>query len=299
MPQKLEEYLSSIDIAAGIGSIMRTLITNVIEISKLIRYAPFDNILGKQATTNASGDHQKKLDVITNQMFKTALSATNEVSQYVCEEEEIPVTLTKEGQYIVYIDPLDGSSNIEFNVPVGSVFGIAENKGTTLVKGSEYFLSGFALYGAATSIVLALKGETNIFTLDMNNSFILTHPKVHIPENGDVYSINEGHSKLYGSKTLEYLSKLKERHFRLRYIGSMVADVYRTLLKGGVFIYPADLENPDGKLRLMYEINPICNIIRSAGGFIDSNGQDPLEIHPKSVHQRVPIILGGNNCQFI
>lgn len=262
------------------------------------------NLYGLAGNENSSGDEQKKLDVLSNDVFVNSCKFSDQVYIIGSEEEEdhIIVDDTK-GGYAVVFDPLDGSSNIDCNVGVGSIWGIyrkdeKSDKPTSaedlLKPGNQLVAAGYALYGPATTIVLATSTGVNGFTLDPSiGEFILTHPSIRVPSNGKIYSINEGNTTKWDAPTLEYVQLEQRRQHRGRYIGSMVSDVHRTLMYGGIFAYPADGNNPGGRLRLLYECNPMSYILEMAGGRATTGTERILDIQPTSLHQRAPIWLGS------
>eukprot|EP01083_Nonionella_stella_P216919 779140_1 len=257
---------------------------------------------------NKTGDVVKKLDVFSNDCMINALSWSGKIALMASEEieREIIVDNCEDPKYCVVFDPLDGSSNIDANVSVGTIFGILKVKSKSkpsvnidlLQKGEELICSGYAMYGDATLLVLTFGDEVNGFTLDPQiGEFILTHRNIKIPKKGKIYSVNEGNSRSWDPIIQEYIAKCKDPKIgkpkKARYIGSMVADVHRTLLYGGVFLYPATKTNRNGKLRLLYELNPMAFIIRAAGGKSSTGYGSILSIAPDHIHCRAPCILGS------
>ncbi|KAJ1369179.1 Fructose-1,6-bisphosphatase [Parelaphostrongylus tenuis] len=223
-------------------------------------------------------------------------------------EELIEVEKSKQGNYIVTFDPLDGSSNIDCLVSIGTIFGIYRKKSDgdvtlndVLRPGREMVAAGYALYGSATMVVLTTGNGVNGFTLDPSiGEFILTHPDMKCKPKGSVYSINEGYGAAWSKGIAEYIRTRKEdqpgrKAMGQRYVGSMVADVHRTLLNGGIFLYPATANSPNGKLRLLYECNPMAMILEQAGGLATTGKMRILDIVPKKIHERAPIILGSKD----
>jgi fructose-1,6-bisphosphatase I len=194
------------------------------------------------------------------------------------------------------LDPLDGSSVIDSNTPIGTIFSIYHKSSNLLQPGNKQVGAGYIIYGPSVMFIYTAGNGVNGFTLDPAiGSFILSHPNMRIPEYKDIYSINEGNSELYFDNLKAYLHtiKTKEKPFKLRYVGSMIGDVHRTLIKGGIYLYPEDKKSADGKLRLMLEVNPMSMVIQQAGGMAVSKTIDPLSIKPNSLTQRAPIILGS------
>jgi len=262
------------------------------------------NLYGVAGTENTSGDEQKKLDVLANDVFVNCCTFSDEVYIIGSEEEDRPIIVDNtKGGYAIVFDPLDGSSNIDCNVGVGSIWGIYQKQAKTdkptsvedlLRPGNELIAAGYALYGPATTIVLSTGLGVHGFTLDPSiGEFILTHKDMKIPPRGKIYSINEGNATKWDAPTREYVERERARQHRGRYIGSMVADVHRTIMYGGIFAYPADANNPGGKLRLLYECNPMAFLIEQAGGRATTGSERILDIKPTKLHQRCPIWLGS------
>lgn len=280
-------------------------------ISREVNKAGITNILGKEGSTNVHGESVKKLDMFADEQLISSLNRSEITCMVISEENEGIVELDNEGgKYIVYMDPLDGSSNIDVNVSIGSIFSIYMRKNTStkdlseddaLQAGTEQVAAGYVLYGSSTLLCYTTGAGVSIFTLDPSiGEFILSDNDVTIPEDGKIYSVNEGSYHSWDEGLKQYVKycqvedKETNRPYKARYIGSMVADVHRTLIKGGIFIYPNSSQYPSGKLRLMYECNPLSFIIEQAGGMaIDCNGRI-MEISPDTIHQRTPIFIGSN-----
>ncbi len=265
-------------------------------IASHIRKAGLVDILGTTGQTNASHDEVIKLDKYSNELLIDTLSASGEVHAVASEElEEIYFVEKNGGEYVVFLDPLDGSANTEVNISVGTIFSIYKKEENHLQPGKKQIASGYILYGTSVMFVYTTGNGVHGFTLDPGvGSFLLSHPNIKIPEKGSIYSINEGNYKNYDQKTKAYIDSLKEKGtYKARYVGSMVADVHRTLLKGGIFLYPTDANYKDGKLRMLFEVNPMAFIVEQAGGMATTGKENPLEIIPSSLHQRLPVILGG------
>lgn len=277
-------------------------------VSSQVRAAGIFDLYGLQGNTNVQGEEQKKLDVIANESFITSLKRCQKVCVMASEENEEPIVVSgSSGRYVCVFDPLDGSSNIDVNVSIGTIFGIYHRitesasddpKIDLLQPGTSLVAAGYTLYGSATLLVLTTGRGVNGFTLDTTSGeFVLTHPSLKIPNKGNIYSVNEGNSAFWFAPTVKYVNAVKNPKsgspYSLRYIGSMVADVHRTLLYGGIFMYPADKRAKDGKLRLLYEANPMAMIIEQAGGKATTGTTRILEIQPKTVHQRVPVYIGS------
>ena len=256
------------------------------------------------------GEDQKKLDVLSNEIMINALKASGKAAVLVSEEDDEAIFVNdsadKNGKYCVVFDPLDGSSNIDAGVNIGTIFGIYlvkdGSKGTledVLRPGREMVAAGYCMYGSSANMVISTGNGVNGFTLDNQiGEFILTHPNIKIPPRGKIYSINEGNASYYHEPVLNYLESIKfpkgdRKPYSARYIGSMVADVHRTLLYGGIFGYPDDKKSKAGKLRMLYEAFPMSYLTEQAGGKATTGKQRVLDVQPESIHQRCPIFLGS------
>ncbi|XP_059486489.1 fructose-1,6-bisphosphatase 1 [Neocloeon triangulifer] len=278
-------------------------------VSSAVRKAGIAKLFGIAGETNVQGEEVKKLDVLSNELFINLLRSSFTTCLLVSEENEavIEVETDRQGKYVVCFDPLDGSSNIDCLVSIGSIFAIYKKShdctpsvADALQPGNKLVAAGYALYGSATMMVLSTGQGVNGFMLDPAiGEFVLTDPNMRIPSRGKIYSINEGYAHLWEPAVAEYVASKKDpakgKIYGARYVGSMVADVHRTLKYGGIFMYPATKDAPKGKLRLLYECNPMAYIITQAGG-LASNGKIPtLDIVPDSIHQRAPIFLGSKD----
>ncbi|OPJ82360.1 fructose-1,6-bisphosphatase 1 [Patagioenas fasciata monilis] len=298
--------------AKGTGEftqLLNSLCTAIKAISSAVRKAGIANLYGIAGSTNVTGDQVKKLDILSNDLVINMLKSSFSTCVIVSEENKdaVIVESEKQGKYIVCIDPLDGSSNIDCLVSIGTIFAIYrkvspdEPSGKdALQPGRNLVAAGYALYGSATMLVLATSaGGVNCFMLDPAiGEFILVDRDVKIKKKGNIYSLNEGYAKYFDPAVTEYLKKKKfpedgSSPYGGRYIGSMVADVHRTLVYGGIFLYPANSKSPKGKLRLLYECNPMAFVIEKAGGIATTGHQAILDIVPEDIHQRVPVVLGS------
>ncbi|KAG6897575.1 hypothetical protein C0992_000163 [Termitomyces sp. T32_za158] len=291
-----------------------------------VRKARLINLVGLAGETNVQGEEQKKLDVLSNDIMVNALRASRKTAVLVSEEldDAIIIEDPHKGAYCVVFDPLDGSSNIDAGVNIGTIFGIYKvqpgSKGTVedvLRPGSEMVAAGYTMYGSSANLVLSTGHGVNGYTLDASlGEFILTHPnvrfivscsqtrsdipKIQIPTRGKIYSFNEGNSMYFHPPVINYLKSIKypvppKTPYSARYIGSMVADVHRTLLYGGIFGYPDDQKSKSGKLRLLYEAFPMAFLIEQAGGIATTGTGRILDIVPKSIHERCPVFLGSRD----
>lgn len=296
----------------GFSRLIRDLAIAAKIINREVNKAGLVNILGETGDTNIQGEQVKKLDVFANEQCIAALKAGGECCMIVSEENDdvIPInsTISQEAKYIVCIDPLDGSSNIDVNVSVGTIFAIyrrlSEHGECTseeaLQSGREMVAAGYVIYGSSTMFVYSTGKGVNGFTLDPTiGEFCLSHPNMQIPENGKMYSINEGNYIHFPDGVKKYLKYCQEiddatkRPYTSRYIGSMVADFHRNLLKGGIFIYPSSYGAPSGKLRLIYECNPMSYLIEQAGGKSSDGLNRILDLPVNDLHQRTPIFIGS------
>jgi len=273
-----------------------------------------DHLMGTIGHQNVQGEDQKKLDVYANDLFIRTLKARNEVCGIASEEEEKTIIFENEtgvnGKYVVLIDPIDGSSNIEVNVSIGTVFAIFRRVspvGTPAVEtdflqqGKEQVAAGYVIFGSSTMLVFTSGNGVNGFTYDPGvGVFYLSHPDMKIPQKGSTYSVNEGNAVYFSKGMNDYLNyckaidKNEHRPYTARYIGSMIADLHRTLLKGGIYMYPATEKATNGKLRTLYECNPMAFLVEQAGGKA-SNGRTPImELKPAAIHERTPFFAGSS-----
>lgn len=291
--------------------LMTAVLTACKAISSAVRKAGIARLYGLAGATNVTGDDQKKLDVLSNDLFINMLRSSYTTCLMVSEENEnvIEVDTEKRGQgkYVVCFDPLDGSSNIDCLVSIGTIFGIYKKttEGNPTVKdalqpGRKLVAAGYALYGSATMLVLTTGNGCNGFMLDPAvGEFVLTDRNMRIKPRGKIYSVNEGYARLWFDPVKDWVESKKNpengKPYGARYIGSMVADVHRTLKYGGIFAYPATKETPKGKLRLLYECNPMAFIVEQAGGMATTGTMPILDIVPESIHQRTPIFMGSKD----
>lgn len=284
-------------------------------INKQVNKAGLVDILGAHGATNVQGEEQMKLDVYADNALISILRNSNECAGVASEENDNFVAFEDEysmnSKYVVLFDPLDGSSNIDVNASIGTIFAIYKRvsplgspvtEDDFLQAGNRLMAAGYVIYGSSTMLVYATKLGVNGFTLEPSiGEFCLSHPDMKCKENGKIYSINQGNWCKYDDAMKNYLEYCMEscddktRPYSHRYIGSMVADLHRTLIKGGIFIYPHDVKNKNGKLRLMYECNPMSFIIEQAGGIGSTGKGRILDVEPEELHQRVPIFIGSKN----
>ncbi|CAN5643261.1 class 1 fructose-bisphosphatase [soil metagenome] len=280
-------------------------------ISREVNRAGLGEILGAAGYLNVQGEQVTKLDVFAHRVICDLLSRSGRVCIMASEESEAPIEIPDDypcGKYVVLFDPLDGSANIEINASIGTIFSIhkritSEGKGTIsdcLQKGDRQVCAGYMVYGSSTMLVYTTGQGVHGFTLDPGiGEFLLSHENMQIPAHGKYYSINEGTARHWTAGIANYVNSLKVAEtdglYALRYIGALVADFHRTLLTGGVFLYPANTFFPQGKLRLLYEAAPMALIAEQAGGRGTTGSERILNIQPETLHQRVPLIIGSRD----
>jgi fructose-1,6-bisphosphatase I len=297
-------------------ALLNDIVTACKYISNAVNQGALVGVLGTAGSENIQGETQKKLDVISNDVFIKCNEWAGHLAAMASEEMDdiypIPAQYPK-GKYLITFDPLDGSSNIDVNISVGSIFSILRcPEGVTnptakdfLQPGTKQVCGGFALYGPSTMLVLTTGNGVNGFTLEQNvGEFILTHPNMTIPEDTTEFAINMSNMRFWEEPMARYVDEClagktgsRDKDFNMRWVASMVAEVYRILTRGGIFMYPKDTKDPSkaGKLRLMYEANPMGFIVEQAGGACSTGRERVMEIQPEDLHQRVPVILGSKN----
>ncbi|OGK19125.1 fructose-bisphosphatase [Candidatus Roizmanbacteria bacterium RIFCSPLOWO2_12_FULL_40_12] len=276
------------------------LLTQIAEAGKIIashvQNSGLIDIEGKTGKKNVYEEEVKKLDEFANDTMVRVLTESKQVFALASEEIEKPFfTEITKADYVVFFDPLDGSNNVDNNNPLGTIFSIYRKGDSLLQKGKEQVAAGYIFYGSSVMFVYSCGSGVNGFTLDPSvGSFLLSHKNITIPEQGSIYGVNEGNFNLFEKPTQEFILSLKKsKPYRLRWGACMVADVHRFLMNGGVFMYPKDKSAPNGKLRLMFEVNPMAYIITKAGGMALTTTENPLEINPSELHQRTPVLLGS------
>ena len=285
------------------------------QISHRVNRGALIGVLGDADSENIQGEVQKKLDIITNDIMVNALNWNGHLAGMASEEVDKIITIPKhypKGKYLALFDPLDGSSNIDVNLTVGTIFsiircreGVDPEEEDFLRKGSEQICAGFVLYGPSTIMVLTTGHGVNGFTLDQDiGEFILSHPDMRIPEETSEFAINMSNQRFWEPPVQRYIDEClqgtegpRKKDFNMRWIASLVAEVYRILTRGGVFLYPYDIRDPSkpGRLRLMYEANPMAFIIEQAGGLCSTGRERIMDLKPEGIHQRVPLVLGSKN----
>lgn len=278
-------------------------------VSREVNKAGLVDVLGQTKNENASGDNVQKLDILADKLLIACLSNSGECCGIASEEQDSFVVIenkaAKNAEYVVLFDPLDGSSNIDSNVSIGTIFAVYErltdreelvNLGDFLQPGLQQVAAGYVLYGSSTMLVYTTGRGVNGFTLDPSiGEFCLSHPNMKIPVDGNIYSCNQGSYRGFEPAVQAYVEECLDQSMTLRYVGSMVADLHRTLIKGGIFFYPATRKAPKGKLRLLYECNPLAFIVEQAGGKASDGQNRILTIEPTELHQRTPIFIGSKN----
>jgi fructose-1,6-bisphosphatase I len=297
---ELSRLLSAIRLAARI-------------VNREVNKAGLVDILGDTGVENIQGETQQKLDVFADEKFLEAIRVRGDVCGIGSEEQDEYIAFenerSKQGKYILLIDPLDGSSNIDVNVSIGTIFsiyrrvspyGTKATKEDFLQEGRKQVAAGYVIYGSSTMLVFATGNGVNGFTYDPSiGVFYLSHPDMKIPEDGQVYSINEGNYVHFPDGVKKYIKYCQDedeatnRPYTSRYIGSLVADFHRNLIKGGIYIYPTSKKAPNGKLRLLYECNPMAYLIEQAGGIATDGKNNILDIKPTDLHQRTPLFIGS------
>jgi len=308
--QLLSQFLRQEAIDDELTDLIATLMVACKEITLKLRQGAISGVLGTTADINVQGETQKKLDVISNEIIKKYLSNHLTVAGLASEEESEAVIVNPNGKYLVVFDPLDGSSNIDINVTVGTIFSILEanpaegyhDEVPFLQNGRKQLAAGYVLYGPSAQLVLTTGNGVSMFTLSETGDFLLTHEKVTIPEETQEFAINmsnyrhwEPAMRSYVDDLLEGVEGARGKNFNMRWVAAMVAEVHRVLTRGGIFIYPWDKRVPQkpGKLRLMYEGNPMSMLIEQAGGLAKNCYTDILDVEPKDIHERVSVAMGS------
>ncbi len=296
--------------------LMSQVVTACKVIATAVNKGALSGVMGSLETENIQGETQKKLDVITNEIFIQTTERGGQLAAMASEEMDdvyhIPGQYPR-GKYLIVFDPLDGSSNVDVNISVGTIFSILEYKGDSatpaaaefLQPGTQQVAAGYALYGSSTMLVITTGHGVNGFTLDVNiGEFLLTHPNMMIAPDTKEFAINASNERFWEAPVQRYVRECvagktgpRGRDFNMRWVASMVAEVHRIIIRGGVFMYPKDNKDPAkaGKLRLMYEANPMSFIVEQAGGISSTGRQRILDVQPEGLHQRVPVILGSKN----
>lgn len=311
----IQQYRTIPNATGELSNLLRDLGLAAKRINVEVNKAGLVDILGDYGSVNVQGEDVKKLDVYANNqiigVLKHGISCAGIASEEFDDIEVFNDELSNQSKYVVMVDPLDGSSNIDTNASIGTIFGVyrrISEPGTPCTKedflqpGTKQVAAGYIVYGSSTILVYATRRGVNGFTLDPSiGEFCLSHPNIQCPENGTIYSVNHGNFFQYEECVKRYIDSYQKRSkssggpYSQRYIGSMAADMHRTLIKGGIFMYPGTKEKPNGKLRLMYECNPFAFILEVAGGKATNGQKRILEIQPEKLHERTPIFIGSKD----
>lgn len=306
--QYLQSHSQENHISKELVSTVESIVAACKQISRNVRLGALSGVLGEAGTGNVQGEAQKKLDVIANQILIDTLRDNPNVAGLASEEEDDFVAAHENGGYLVLFDPLDGSSNIDVNISIGTIFSVlAKPAGSLktesfLQKGRDQVAAGYVLYGVQTLLVLTFGHGVAVFTLNEQGKFVQTHSTPQIPEFTAEFSINASNQRHWEQPIQQYIGDLlsgkdgkRGKNFNMRWVASMVAEVHRILMRGGVFLYPKDNRDPSkaGKLRLMYEANPLGLVVEQAGGKITNARENMLDIQPTGLHQRVAVVLGS------
>ena len=304
LPQHLQQHA----LPDQLGGVLQSVVDACVQINRQVRLGALAGVLGEAGSGNVQGEDQKKLDVIANDVLIAALKANTDVAGLASEEEDTFVPCHEEGRYLVLFDPLDGSSNIDVNISVGTIFSILTKPQGALAtesflqKGRDQAASGYVLYGPQTQLVFTFKHGVFVFTLDENGQFVQTGSNPQVPEQTKEFAINMSNQRHWYAPMQQYIAELlagdtgpRAKNYNMRWVASMVAEIHRTLMRGGVFMYPQDARDPakPGKLRLMYEANPLSLILEQAGGAATNAAADMLDIQPEGLHQRVAVVMGS------
>ena len=297
----VEEYVAASG-GAQLAEVFGAIADAARQIARRIRLAGLSDVYGSYGAVNVQGEQQQKLDVFANDLLTAVLRGVPCVAAIVSEEDEAPVVFDRAAaRFIVIFDPLDGSSNIDVNVNVGTIFSVVRLQGdvvASVLEPGAQVAAGYVVYGPSVVLVITTGNGVAAFTLDEAGRFVLTAEAMTMPEQGPYYSANEANAASWPAAYREFLQGLLRGElggsaYSARYIGSLVADFHRTLLKGGVFLYPPTEKSPKGKLRLLYEANPLAMIAEQAGGAAVDGTQRILELHADGIHQRTPLVVGS------
>lgn len=304
MSQTLAQWLAA-ETSPDLAGVVETIAAACAEIAGVLRVAPLMGQTGLAGATNVQGEAQKQLDVISNDIFVKHLRRNTQISILVSEELDEALHMENQGPYMVACDPLDGSSNLDVNVTVGSIFSVlpVDVKNPDLLqKGTNQLAAGYAAYGPATSLVLSFGRSVACFTLDAEGQFVMSADTISVPKASTEYAINSARERFWDEATRAYVGEnvagetgAAGKRYNMRWIGSMVADIHRILMRGGIFMYPLDNEtvSKGGRLRLLYEANPMAFLIEAAGGGGTTGKERILEVQPTGIHQRIPVIVGS------
>lgn len=298
----LPQWLSTQTADDQLASVIVSMAAAGAEIAAVLRLAPISGQTGLAGATNVQGEAQKALDVISNDIVLNHLRQNPAISILISEELDEAVDLSSQGRFILATDPLDGSSNLDVNVTVGTIFSVLPGDGGLLQQGSAQVAAGYVAYGPATSLVLRISGDTSVFTLDADGVWQQVVAAAKVPEASGEFAINTARERFWDAATTGYVQENVAgeagplgKRYNMRWVGSMVADIHRILMRGGIFLYPLDSEtvSKGGRLRLLYEANPMAWLVEGAGGKSTTGREGILSVQPSDIHQRVPVILGS------
>jgi len=310
---RLDQVLSKDKVKPELEIVIRDIMVACKDIAYKLSQGELAGILGATEDENIQGETQKMLDVISNDLLKEVLVTNLYVRGVGSEEEDYTIAANAKGKYLVTFDPLDGSSNIDVNLSVGTIFSIleaqddrsADNQEVFLQEGRKQVAAGYVLYGPSTLLVMTTGNGVNLFTLDSNiGEFVLTQDNLQIPEDTAEFAINMSNQRFWEPEMKQYIDDCLKgeegplgKRYNMRWVASMVAEVHRILIRGGIFMYPYDSRDPSkaGKLRLMYEGNPMSMIVEQAGGASSTGRMDIMDVTPTDIHDRVPVVLGSKN----
>ena len=308
--QVLLKHLEGTVDAQELTSVVSDISRAVTQIKHIISDGKLGDHHGLVGGTNVQGEDQKKLDVISDEIFLEHIQKSGHVAGIVTEEQEDEIAFKKDGKFLLAFDPLDGSSNIEINMSIGSIFSIYRHDGSDITKdtflkpGKEQIASGYSVFGASTNLILTFNKGILVFALDKDDNYVLIQEGLHISKDTKEYGINDSNERFWHKPVQEYVKDCKlgtegprGKDFNMRWVGAMVAEAYRIMERGGVYLYPKDKKEPikEGRLRLLYEANPIALIMKDAGGYASTGEEDILEIVPTEIHQRISLIFGSHN----
>lgn len=311
--KRLDQVLASDGVNAELELVIKDIMVACKDIAYKLNQGELAGILGATEDQNVQGETQKMLDVISNDLLKDILVANPYVRGVGSEEEDYTIAANAPGKYLVTFDPLDGSSNIDVNLSVGTIFSVlqaqdersGDNQEVFLQNGRNQVAAGYVLYGPSTLLVITTGHGVNLFTLDTNvGEFVLTKPALQIPNDTSEFAINMSNQRFWEPEMKQYIDDCLKgeegplgKRYNMRWVASMVAEVHRILVRGGIFMYPYDNRDPSkaGKLRLMYEGNPMSMIVEQAGGASSTGRIDIMDVAPQDIHDRVPVVLGSKN----
>ena len=311
--KRLDQVLAADGVNAELELVIKDVMVACKDIAYKLSQGELAGILGATEDENVQGETQKMLDVISNDLLKDILVANPYVRGVGSEEEDYTIAANANGKYLVTFDPLDGSSNIDVNLSVGTIFSVLEAQDDTAGDNQEVFLqegrkqvaAGYVLYGPSSLLVMTTGNGVNLFTLDTNiGEFVLTKEALQIPEDTAEFAINMSNQRFWEPEMKQYIDDCLQgeegplgKRYNMRWVASMVAEVHRILVRGGIFMYPYDNRDPSkaGKLRLMYEGNPMSMIVEQAGGASSTGRMDIMDVAPQGIHDRVPVVLGSKN----